>query len=479
MKLYEGWDIELIKKIKSKLSVKIFIITFLLMTICSSVTYFFLSWSLPQTYEFDFTDINNIVAELSNLLMNEYKENAPIWFEDTESLIESQYKNEFTIHIFQSDGLEIDLENINRTLGKTKSDYDSGDISEQYTTYFLHDTSPYTIFFSRNKEKSSLFTDALRKSLPPLYAIILSTSTIVSFFYTWYITAPIKKISNLSCQMKQLNFNVHCTSKRIDEIGILAYNLNCLSDKLATTLSELQASNEKLKIDITKERELEQRKIEFFSGISHELKTPITIIKGQLQGMLYNVGRYKDHKKYLAQSLKNTEILEDIVQELLTISRLETPEYKCVKKKFNLSKLTNDRINAHEDLFIKKEMDVIRNINPNILYLGDMQLIQKVIDNLISNALLHSPTGNCIFISLEKNESVILFSIENTGVHIPENSLSKLFNTFYRIDQSRNRQTGGSGLGLYIVKSILNLHNAQINITNSNNGVIVNINFYT
>ena len=124
-------------------------------------------------------------------------------------------------------------------------------------------------------------------------------------------------------------------------------------------------------------------------------------------------------------------------------------------------------------------MDVIRNINPNILYLGDMQLIQKVIDNLISNALLHSPTGNCIFISLEKNESVILFSIENTGVHIPENSLSKLFNTFYRIDQSRNRQTGGSGLGLYIVKSILNLHNAQINITNSNNGVIVNINFYT
>ena len=195
--------------------------------------------------------------------------------------------------------------------------------------------------------------------------------------------------------------------------------------------------------------------------------------------MLYNVGRYKDHKKYLAQSLKNTEILEDIVQELLTISRLETPEYKCVKKKFNLSKLTNDRINAHEDLFIKKEMDVIRNINPNILYLGDMQLIQKVIDNLISNALLHSPTGNCIFISLEKNESVILFSIENTGVHIPENSLSKLFNTFYRIDQSRNRQTGGSGLGLYIVKSILNLHNAQINITNSNNGVIVNIIFYT
>ena len=86
------------------------------MTICSSVTYFFLSWSLPQTYEFDFTDINNIVAELSNLLMNEYKENAPIWFEDTESLIESQYKNEFTIHIFQSDGLEMDLENI-RELG--------------------------------------------------------------------------------------------------------------------------------------------------------------------------------------------------------------------------------------------------------------------------------------------------------------------------------------------------------------------------
>lgn len=478
LKQYEGWDIELIKKIKSKLSLKVFIITFLLMTVCSSVTYFFLSWFLPQTYEFAFTDINNIVAELSDLLMNEYKENASIWFDDIESLIESQYNNEFTIHIFQSNGLEMDLEDINSPVGKTISDYNSNNISEQYTTYFLHDSLPYTIFFSRNEEKNRLFTDALRKSLLPLYVIIVITSTVASFFYTWYITAPIKKLSSLSSQMKQLNFNTHCIAKRSDEIGILAYNLNCLSDKLDTTLSDLQSSNEKLKIDITKERELEQKKIEFFSGISHELKTPITIIKGQLQGMLYDVGRYKDHKTYLAQSLKNIERLEDIVQELLTISRLETPEYRCIKQNFNLSKMINDRINMHEDLFIKKEMNVIKNIGPNFFYLGDLQLIQKVIDNLISNALIYSPAGNSIFVSLEKSQNIILFSIENTGVHIPDNSLSKVFDAFYRIDQSRNRQTGGSGLGLYIAKSILDLHEAQIKITNSNNGVIVNIFFY-
>ncbi len=114
----------------------------------------------------------------------------------------------------------------------------------------------------------------------------------------------------------------------------------------------MQEANQKLQADFDMERQLERQRAEFFSAASHELKTPITIIKGQLQGMLYQVGRYKDRETYLAKSLENTDTLGKMVQELLTISRFDTPGYTCKKSNLNLSNLINDRLAAFEDLFM-------------------------------------------------------------------------------------------------------------------------------
>jgi len=225
------------------------------------------------------------------------------------------------------------------------------------------------------------------------------------------------------------------------------------------------------------ERRLEKQRVEFFAAASHELKTPITIIKGQLQGMLYQVGRYKDRETYLAQSLEITDTLGKMVQELLTISRLDTPGYTCKKSNLNLSNLINDRLTAFEDLFMQKDLTVEQSISPEVYILGDMQLLQKALDNLLGNAAAYSEAGNQIIVKLwEENEKVNL-TIENTGAHIPDEAISKLFEPFYRIDQSRNRQTGGTGLGLYIVKTILNLHEAKIEVTNTLQGVIVSTQF--
>ncbi|MCM1212808.1 MAG: HAMP domain-containing histidine kinase, partial [Blautia sp.] len=224
-------------------------------------------------------------------------------------------------------------------------------------------------------------------------------------------------------------------------------------------------------------RELERQRMDFFSAASHELKTPVTIIKGQLQGMLYQVGRYKDRETYLAESLAVTDTLEKMVQELLTISRLDTPGYVCDKEELDLSSLIKECLLAHEDLFMQRELAVEILISPAVLVLGDVRLLQKALDNLLGNAAAYSPAGNHIFVKLWQNDNKAELTIENTGVYIPDEDIPKLFEAFYRVDQSRNRQTGGTGLGLYIVKTILDLHGAEIKIENTSQGVIVSVQF--
>ncbi len=135
----------------------------------------------------------------------------------------------------------------------------------------------------------------------------------------------------MSKQMADMEFGGLCPVNRTDEVGVLSHSLNDLSKKLAAALSELQEANQKLQADIDRERQLERQRVEFFASASHELKTPITIIKGQLQGMLYQVGRYKDRETYLSEFLEVTDTLEKMVQDLLTISRLDTPGYICKK----------------------------------------------------------------------------------------------------------------------------------------------------
>ena len=147
------------------------------------------------------------------------------------------------------------------------------------------------------------------------------------------------------------------------------------------------------------------------------------------------------------------------------------------KSNLNLSNLINDRLTAFEDLFMQKDLTVEQSISPEVFISGDMQLLQKALDNILGNAAAYSEAGNQIIVKLWKKNEKANLTIENTGAHIPDEAISKLFEPFYRVDQSRNRQTGGTGLGLYIVKTILNLHEAKIEVANTLQGVIVSTQF--
>lgn len=467
----------MIRKIKSRLSVKVFLMTLLLIAVCCFITYSFILQAAPKNYKYDIEDAGLEISFLPDELSRAEKDYAYIWLETESDLIEELYENEFELHFFQADGQEVSLHDINQLTGRQITDYDKIEKTRTYTASFADSDSLYTLLLTRNTAKHTQTEKAIQRTLPVLCIVVLFGSIISAFFYSWYMTAPIKKVSKLSKQMADMDFSGFCSAGRTDEIGVLSDSLNTLSRKLEMTLSELQEANQKLQADIDIERRLEKQRVEFFAAASHELKTPITIIKGQLQGMLYQVGRYKDRETYLAQSLEVTDTLERMVQELLTISRLDTSGYTCKKCNLNLSNLINDRLTAFEDLFMQKDLTVEQSVPPEIYILGDIQLLQKVLDNLLGNAVAYSGAGNQVAIKLWKEAEKTNLTIENTGAQIPDEDIPKLFEAFYRVDQSRNRQTGGTGLGLYIVKTILDLHGAKIKIANTVQGVIVSVQF--
>lgn len=201
--------------------------------------------------------------------------------------------------------------------------------------------------------------------------------------------------------------------------------------------------------------------------VSHELKTPIAIIKGELEGMIYQVGEYKDRNTYLRHCLKTVNDMEEIVKEILTAARMGGSDFQLIRSDLNVSKLLQKSCQKVSDRIEDKEMELRLDIQPDFHYEGDERLLNKVFSNVIGNAVAYSPKGAVITVSLQDRR----FYVENTGIHIAEEDLKRLFTPFYRVDKSRNRNSGGSGLGLYITKMILDHHGLTYRMENTESGV--------
>lgn len=224
---------------------------------------------------------------------------------------------------------------------------------------------------------------------------------------------------------------------------------------------------------INKEREEEKKRKEFIATISHELKTPITIISGQLEGMIYNVGKYKDRETYLKKSYEATQELKYLVDEMMKISKREILEKNLLIENIDFADLLNTLLNRQSYLMEEKKLKLSCKIEKNLIIKADKEKITKVLNNLINNAIKYSPENERIIVKAYKTKTTkrIIFDIENTGVTIENKYLKEIFNPFYRIEKSRNRKTGGSGLGLYIVSEILKSHNLQYKMESKKNSV--------
>lgn len=306
-----------------------------------------------------------------------------------------------------------------------------------------------------------------------IIAIIIIAFTI-SIFYSLLISRPLIKINKVAKKMANLDFDNIIEINGEDEIGELSNSLNLMNKNLKESFDKLERMNSQLTEEIEKERRLEKERREFIATISHELKSPITIINGQLEGMIYNIGKYKDRDKYLKESYGVIQKMSELVQEILHLSERENGEFKYNFVNVNISRITNIIISELKYFIDEKNLTLKVNIKEDVFITADEKLIKKVITNIVKNAITHSPVNEKIIINLSSDE----LTVENTGITIPNDQIGNIFNAFYRVDKSRNRKTGGTGLGLYIVKTVLDKHeNISYEILSKENSVVFKIMF--
>lgn len=319
--------------------------------------------------------------------------------------------------------------------------------------------------------------DILQEISPFVFAILLIISIGTAFFYAHFLAKPIVNITKVSKEMRKLNLTSRCNLKRSDEIGELADNLNEMAEKLDKALTDLQTANSKLQEDMERERKQEKQRSDLFTAISHDLKTPITILKGEIRGMIDKVGVYKNRDAYLQHAYETTETMEQLVQQILMVSQIEKKEIQLDFAVTNISEVVNETCKRHEELANSKEISITYYCEEGVYCVVDKNLFQNAVANIIANAIFHSSAGEIVDIQLIKSHHTGILTVENSGAHLHEDDLDHLFQPFYRTDKSRSRHTGGSGLGLFIVKSIFDLHQFRYDIRNSETGVVFTVKF--
>lgn len=305
-----------------------------------------------------------------------------------------------------------------------------------------------------------------------IFISFIFISILLSLIYSNLISKPLVKINNVAKKMSDMDFSQKCESDRDDEIGNLANTLNFLSTNLEQSLEDLKEKNKQLQIDIEKERNLELMRKDFVASVSHELKTPIGIIEGYAEGIKDGVVNSENALDYLETIIDESKKMGVLVSNMLELSKLENGVLQPKLEVFNINRLIKKVINTLMINAEEKNLKLIFKENTEYSYIqADVFQMEQVLTNLITNAIKYTPKGNFIDVSISIEAKLYKISIINYGIQINDFEIDKLFNKFYRVDKARARTNNSTGLGLSIVKNILELHKFEYSLHNIKNGV--------
>ena len=297
-------------------------------------------------------------------------------------------------------------------------------------------------------------------------------SAVIVLIISGKITKPIKEVTEISERMIHLDFEAKYTGKSKTEIALLGQNINELSCTLEQTISELKSANNELQRDIEKKNKIDEMRKEFLSNVSHELKTPIALIQGYAEGLKEGISDDEESRDFYCEVIMDeASKMNNMVKKLLTLNQLEFGNDNVTMERFDIVSLIKNYLQSAEILCRQKDVKVIMKEYQPIYVWADEFMVEEVFGNYFSNAMNHVADDKVIDVKLLVKEKTVRISVFNTGEPIPEESISHIWEKFYKVDKARTREYGGSGVGLSIVKAIMDALNREYGVENYNNGV--------
>ncbi len=290
-------------------------------------------------------------------------------------------------------------------------------------------------------------------------------------------TNQILQLNIIANKMSKLDFsNKYRLTDDNDEINELGNSINIMSDKLEKTIKQLKENNKELEKDIEQKSKIDEMRKQFISDVSHELKTPIALIQGYAEGLVENVNADEESKKYYAEVIADEATrMDKLVKQLLELMKLEYGKREFNDQNFDICELINETIRKCNVMLEEKQIkDVKFYQEEKVIVYADEFYIDQVITNYFTNAIKNAKEVNgekYIEITIKKENNKARISVFNTGKPISEEKIDRIWGRFYKADESRNRDDGGSGIGLSIVRAIMNNYNSKYGVENKENGV--------
>ena len=298
----------------------------------------------------------------------------------------------------------------------------------------------------------------------------------IMYFIGVEFTRPIRQLSEMTKSISNLDFDNCYKESRQDEVGELGHSINVLSEKLENTISSLKSANIELQNDIRKKEKSEEMRKEFLSNVSHELKTPIALIQGYAEGLRDNIQSDAESREFYCEVIIDEAAkMNSMVKRLLSLSELEFGDNKPQIDRFDIMALLKSVVSAMNMVFNQRGVVSEIHGNESCFVWADEYLVEEVVTNYISNALNHVDVDACgkkvIAICVKESDNKVRVSVFNTGKPIPQEDIARIWDKFYKVDKARTREYGGNGIGLSIVKAIMNSLNRGCGVKNWDNGV--------
>lgn len=441
----------------------------------------------------------NTIKELYNKINNYYEEPTLDISLETE-LKKAAFRNNFDILIKADTDLILFstnkdfLSNITSIENKTKTHFEERKnllySDEKMTIRKIDDTSNslnYILLYGKLDNGYSLYIripiapieESVRISnttLVTIGAITILISAFAASLISRKFTKPILQLNDITKKMANLDFEQkYRINDSDDEINELGRNINTMSDKLESTIKQLRETNSELEKDIEEKSKIDEMRKQFISDVSHELKTPIALIQGYAEGLIENVNTDDESRKFYAEViLDESNKMDVLVKQLLELMKLEYGKREFTDKKFDVVELINEVIRKCNVMLEENHIQVIFDEKEPIYAYADDFYIEQVMTNYFTNAIKHAKEINGekqIKITIQNVNDKIRVTVFNTGDKIPEEDLTRIWGRFYKVDDSRNRENSGSGIGLSIVKAIQNNYQNEYGVQNLSNGV--------